>query len=163
MYIFKESGDIVQENETVSVKAGNVKINIDITSWSFCDGSSSCKQNEMGEYLDFDIVMKGKSGSATRADSESGNTYTLGDSGSTMLSRKIKVDGAADLVDMATDYPKLITQGSKQIFRFRFPKFTTSILYDPTIFLNPDGTNSAVKETISAFMLAAVGVLFYML
>ena len=35
--------------------------------------------------------------------------------------------------DMAAGYPKPIVQGAMQKFVFRFPKFTTSGIYDPII------------------------------
>ena len=41
---------------------------------------------------------------------------------------------------MPEGYPKLTIQGSKNIFTFRFPKFTTKAVYDPTVEIKPTTT-----------------------
>ena len=37
---------------------------------------------------------------------------------------------------MATGYPKYRRHGSKDIFKLRFPKFTSNVLYDPVMSVN---------------------------
>lgn len=69
--------------------SGTGKFNIEISSWTFCAGTA-CQQNEVGKYLDFDIVIKGKSGSAKK-DTSATKTYTLGQSGSVTLSSKVNI------------------------------------------------------------------------
>lgn len=152
LYVFKAAGNITQENETTQVQAGNVKFNVEIMGWTFCAGA--CQQSEVGEYLDFDIVIKGK-GTTKK---QSGETYDLG-SGKVMLSKKIKVDGSSDLADMAEGYPMFVTQGSKQVFRFRFPKFNSSVLYDPTVSLYGDNGSGSVKITMATILLAIISLL----
>lgn len=48
--------------------------------------------------------------------------------------------------DMPAGYPMLTTQGSKNIFTFRFKKFSESALYDPIVDLG-DSDNSGGSDT----------------
>lgn len=159
LYVFRAGGNITQNDESMIVEQGNVKFNVEIRGWTFCSDTQSCQQNEIGEYLDFDIVMKGKGGDAKKKDGPE-NKYDLG-SGTVLLSKKVKVDGT--IVNMEGDYPKAMTKGSMQVFRFRFPKFTSDILYDPIFSLGEDGTNGAVRVTFSSLLIAALCYLFHML
>jgi hypothetical protein len=66
---------------------------------------------------------------------------------------------------MEPSYPMFTQQGSKDIFRFRFPKFTSNVLYDPTIDLGVSGgdTSSAVQQAVSVFMFATMAFLYFLL
>lgn len=139
LYVFKAGGTISNGDEYTTVRAGNVKFNLEISGWGFC--TSACKPGDTeGTYLDIDIVIKGKNEKAIKGlSSEShGDTYDLGDS-TVILSKKVYVDGAPQPVSMAAGYPMIITQGSKEVFRCRFPKFTNKVVYDPTIDLGANG------------------------
>ena len=58
-------------------------------------------------------------------DAAAGNNITL------ELSDEVNADGK--WVRMPSGYPKVTYQGSKQLFAFRMPRFSTSALYDPVI------------------------------
>ena len=58
-------------------------------------------------------------------DAATGNNITL------ELSDEVLLDG--QWVAMPAGYPKIEMQGTKQLFKFRMPRFTASALYDPVI------------------------------
>lgn len=68
---------------------GDVKFNVEIRIWDFCD-KSRCTDEE-GEYLDFDIVMKGlKKIQKGNISPNEGEKYDFG-SGSVILSKLVSV------------------------------------------------------------------------
>ncbi|KAL4228464.1 hypothetical protein ACF0H5_011511 [Mactra antiquata] len=148
MYIFKEGGDINNANETITVKEGDLKFNVEISNWPFCVASSNCPKNAIGESLDFEIVMKGKS-KASKETSSGKEEYKLGNAVVT-LSKMIVVDGVA--VEM-TEEPMLVSRGSKDAFKFRFPKFSNKILYDPTLTLGDSGNSASRASCVSIFLM----------
>ncbi|KAL4228725.1 hypothetical protein ACF0H5_011768 [Mactra antiquata] len=150
MYIFKEAGDITNDNETISVKEGDLKFNIDISDWTFCDANLNCPKSAIGKHLDFDIVIKGKSKASKNTDSDN-EQYDFGN-GIVTLSNEIVVDGVA--VVMAENYPKYTRKGSKDVFTFRFPLFNKNIVYDPKIQLAGNGSSAARASFMSIFVLA---------
>ncbi|WAR06269.1 ASOMP-like protein [Mya arenaria] len=154
MYFFNEDGNITVGDETSSVKEGDVKFNTKVNGWTFCDGTNACQQSETGAFLDFDIVIKGKNDKGEKT-SESGKPDKLSvGNADVYLSNKITKDN--QIVDMADDFPQVFTQGSKQIIRFRFPKFTGSIFYDPQIHMGGAGSLVASMALIIVATVAAV-------
>merc|ERR1719502_841192 len=59
------------------------------------------------------------------------NTYDLGGGANLTLTDFVTLDGQEGR--MASGYPQMFNQGGSQIFRFRFPKFTSSAEYDPLL------------------------------
>lgn len=165
VYIFTNGGVISIDGENSTVTAGTVKFNIQIEGWQFCGNSGvTCKQgskDEIGDAIEFVITIKGK-GTQQRKTTDKrtdGEEFELGGGSSVLLSRKISVDGG-NYTDMATGYPKLETKGGKQSFVFRFPKFTSSVLYDPQIVLaTPDASGSNVVTSSLSILITCLMVL----
>ena len=122
-------------NESWAVAGGTIKFSIDISGWPFCSGESGnpCA-GSTGAYLQFGMEIKGSSDAALpggekrftlATNAAAGNNVTL------ELSDEVFLDGA--WVPMPAGYPKVETQGSKQLFIFRIPRFSSSALYDPVI------------------------------
>ena len=64
-------------------------------------------------------------------------------------------------VFMANGYPKVETKGSKKLYVFRIPKFTTKATYDPLLQMNNDSSNSiTLKHKIVSILLA---ILFFLI
>lgn len=75
----------------MSFFTGNVKFNVEVKNWKFCTGATGavvCKQGDLGEFLDFDVIIKGKAES--KKDTGMENKYDLG-SGSVILSKKVSM------------------------------------------------------------------------
>lgn len=49
-------------------------------------------------------------------------------------------------INMTEGYPMFEAQGSKDIFTFRFPRFTKEVLYDPTVELMSDSDGSTTDS-----------------
>ena len=61
-----------------------------------------------------------------------------------LVSSKVNVDGVWK--EMSSDYPKVETQGVKNLFIFRFPKFSSSVSYDPAIDMSSASSNQSVAN-----------------
>ncbi|XP_062566809.1 skeletal aspartic acid-rich protein 1-like [Saccostrea cucullata] len=155
-FLFTEAGNITIDGESTVIEKGSVKFNIQLEGWTFCDNSGNCKKgeaNEIGEYVDLTISIKGKStpsrktGNNKRTD---GEEYALGGDASVALSKKISKDGGSP-ENMPGNYPAFETQGSKQLFVFRFPKFTNNVMYDPIIYSGVADTSSKAAYISSGF------------
>lgn len=168
-YIFTESGNITVDGETTEVEKGTVKFNIILDGWKFCTGSNCMKggTEEFGAYVDLTISIKGKgtpsrkTGNNKRTD---GEEYDLGGEASVALSKKITKDNGAP-ENMPGNYPAFETQGSKQLFVFRFPKFDSRVVYDPTVYAgSADATSgtAAIYSGLSLFLLIFVAMFFNM-
>ncbi|XP_062566808.1 uncharacterized protein LOC134229105 [Saccostrea cucullata] len=159
VYIFTRAGEIDVDGETTKVASGSVKFNIRIDNWKFCGSNGvTCRAgntNEVGRAIDFTISIKGKSTGLKRMKNKrtDGEEYDLGGGAAVLLSRKIRIDGG-NYTNMAEGYPKLDARGSQQMFVFRFPNFTSSVLYDPQIVLSvSDGTDGSGVVTSSLSLL----------
>ncbi|XP_076088901.1 uncharacterized protein LOC143059307 [Mytilus galloprovincialis] len=151
--IFREDGEITLGNETTMVKKGNMKFSTTIKDWKFCgQGGTTCSSSEVGEFLDFGMTIKGKGTPKKKPSSDKGNAeeYDLGEDSSVVMSRKVKYN-TDDWTTMASGYPMVVTQGSKQIFYIRLNKFTGTAYYDPTVIYNTDGINGSPRNSVSLF------------
>ena len=54
---------------------------------------------------------------------------------------------------MPDSYPKFETEGTKQLFVFRFPKFNNKVVYDPTVYPGNADAVSGATPIYSAFSL----------
>jgi len=128
MYIMKESGTITTSaGETFDVKEDDVKFNIELIDWKFCNPCADGTSNK----IDVGVSIKGKKDQASEG---SGSEYNLGGRVNLILSSKI-VAGDNTIVNMPDGYPKTIDQGGKQLFVFRFPKVDgqSHYVYDPVV------------------------------
>ena len=57
---------------------------------------------------------------------------------------QIQVDEMEAFSSMPTGYPSHISIGSKDVFGLRFPQFTSSVVYDPTVRLHFGVTGTLV-------------------
>lgn len=122
--LYNQSGTVGTETETWNVASGDIKFNIELSDWTFCnpcgDGTAL--------YIDVGIEIKGK-------DSIPKGNKTIDLGGATLeLSNRVVIDGSE--INMPESYPQIETQGSKQLYVFRFPKFTNTVIYDPLLQLS---------------------------
>mmetsp|Transcript_19924 Transcript_19924/g.46358 ORF Transcript_19924/g.46358 Transcript_19924/m.46358 type:complete len:317 (+) Transcript_19924:118-1068(+) len=140
-YLMNEDGEIGQGNETFTVKCGDMKWNIELYEWTWC-GCTQGQTAQVGEFIELDVTVRG-AGNASKS-SQNDNLIELGSGASLLLSNEVIVDGAV------TTMPAVRTalQGSSTVITFKFPKFTTSALYDPVISLSG---GSGATATTTAF------------
>lgn len=165
VYLFKESGEMdIGKNESDGVKEGSLKWSIEINNWDFCGtNGSGCKKGgkeEVGDHLDFQIVVKSK-GKPKEGSRPTGppppkgkkarkrpRRFDMGDNAAMSLSEEVEVDG--QWTQMASGFPKFMVKGSKNIFTFRFPKFSSRVFYDPTLEMG-EGSDFSGSTAISPF------------
>lgn len=141
-HIFKEDGTIFPtDSESWDVGGGSVKFSVSVKSWPFCAGETgqstdqgwAC-QGATGEFLEFGMEIKGQESGATESGAMTFSLATNPETGEDItleLSDEIYVGG--EWLQMPEGYPKVITSNSKQIFVFRFPRFSGYALYDPVV------------------------------
>lgn len=135
--IMDEDSTVGTETETWKVSAGDIKFNIELFDWSFCDPCA----DGTATYVDVGVEIKG-----SKQENIANQTIDLG--GAIMeLSNRIVVDGVE--VNMPDGYPKTVTKGSKQLFMFRFPKFNVHALYDPVLQLSDTSSSSSIQYSIN--------------
>lgn len=127
--LLNEEGTVGTETETWNVSPGDVKWNIELSDWTFCNPCS----DGTAKYIDVGIEIKG-----TKSESKGNQTVDLGDA-TLELSNRVVVDGKEEF--MASGYPKVVTKGVKDLYIFRFPKFTTKATYDPLLQLSTVANN----------------------
>jgi len=143
-------------SETLTLKKGDVKFNIEIENWVWCTTLTGC--NGVGAFIDVVVQVKG---TGTTADwSTDGTVGDLG--GSTLtLSSTVTVDGAT--VAMPAGYPLIGGNGNnKNTLTIRFPKFTTSAVYDPVLSL-PSSLGAGYIVLIVAGSVIGVAGLYFAL
>jgi len=126
-FVMNSAGSVGPDGEPWPVVAGDMKFNVALSGWSFCD-AASCKDG-IGDSVELDIKMKGKNPMALKTPGSSKNKFDLGGGVKLQLTNKILVDGKQ--MTMQEGYPKYDAQ--KQVFTFRFPKFAYTALYDPLL------------------------------
>jgi hypothetical protein len=124
-YLFQTGGLIGPEGEEWTVRAGDMKFNIAFPTWPFC-GVADCGGDE-GTHIEVGIKIKGSKQEIDPAQ----DTFDLGGGISLGLTNKVMLDDVQGM--MPEGYPMLTMQGQSQIFKFRFPAFTTSAEYDPVL------------------------------
>ena len=141
VFISKSNGTIKNGNETYEIVEGDVKWNIEVPVWNFLAET---------EFLELNIIIK------TLNDDEkvtqNGDKFTIG----TMdlsTSNNVLIDNV--LQPMPNGFPKLSIQGNKQIFTFKFPKFATSMIYDP-IFSNATPSENTTTEGLSLLAIILI-------
>ncbi|CAE7885358.1 unnamed protein product, partial [Symbiodinium microadriaticum] len=85
----------------------------------------------VGDAIELDITVQSMGGGSATKKKGSNKTVSLGGSAELQLSTQVQTD--CTWVEMAPDYPMVTTQGSSTTITFRFPRFSSSSLYDPVI------------------------------
>lgn len=75
IYIFKENGSITVDGKHFEVKAGQMKFDVMVQNWTFCNTCTNNGQAVTGEYLDVDIYVKARQ---TPKKTNKDGTYELG-------------------------------------------------------------------------------------
>lgn len=120
------------------ISAGNLKFNINFPKWDFCNPCTDRKgKEEIGEYLQFEIEIKGRSQNASKIGGGKGGKggkggFDLGAGAEVLLTSKYEA-GAQEQFVMPEGFPAYKTKGNKQIFAFRFAKFVAPLIYDPVL------------------------------
>lgn len=134
VYIVKEDGEFVLGNDTIEVKKGEVKFSIELSNWSWC-GCSKGQVTEVGAFVDVELTVQlhgsQKVTEDTDDDDKGSKKFTFGEGQNMITPKTISIDGS--YVTFPTGYPKFALKGNKNSFTFRFEKFTSKALYDPTI------------------------------
>jgi len=154
-YIMTSGGIVGPEGEPWSVSAGDIKFNIELSDWTFCD-AEICKDG-VGNGVELDVKIKGKNTFAVRVTGEK-QQFELGGGSKLQLTNKIMVDGKQ--VEMPAGYPKVRLVGTSQVFTFRFPKFTTSALYDPLLTRPEEGVIASHARGLSGSICSFAFVAF---
>lgn len=143
-FVMKAGGQVGPPNETWAVRMGDLKWSIELSQWTWC-GCSKGNANEVGQFVDFDVSVKGLSTPTSKGGSN--KTLALGGGLTLELSNQVLVDG--NWTAMPAGYPMMTTNGASITFTFRFPKFNTSALYDPVITGVQDQTISITNNAIA--------------
>jgi len=157
-YIFMQAGRLTIGRDTLNVKQGTVKFNVELSSWSWCgDAGVVCRAADgTGASVELDIEMKGNGGANPQRSStpytssySSGSysssgasssvlTYNLGGGQVLKMLATFSMDDGSTWTTMPSGYPQL--DGSK--FTLKFPRWTTNaVLYDPVVGYAIDGTS----------------------
>lgn len=142
-FIITSAGVVGPKGESWQAKVGDVKFNIELSRWEFC-GCQKDQTNEVGEYLDIDIKIKGKNQFPLAAAGGKGS-YMLGGGVNLQMTSKVMIDGVQK--EMPAGYPKV----KGQVFTLRIPKFTTSALYDPLLSTGSSETLGLVADHAIGF------------
>mmetsp|Transcript_171034 Transcript_171034/g.415702 ORF Transcript_171034/g.415702 Transcript_171034/m.415702 type:complete len:303 (+) Transcript_171034:59-967(+) len=126
-YVMCEDGVVGTGNETWGVRAGDVKWNIELYSWTWC-GCQQGQNQQVGDMVEVDITVKGL---VDAQQGSSGRSVDLGGGLTLELSDQVTVDG--EPASMPDGFPQVSFQGSRTILTFRFPKFRDRLVYDPVV------------------------------
>jgi len=130
-YVMAQAGTVGMSNESWDVNIGDLKWNIRLWDWTWCDGGN-CQQGqteEVGAFVELDITVQNLGGgSASRG---SGKSVSLGSNATLELSTQVLKDCAWE--QLPAEFPSISTQGSSTTITFRFPRFENSSLYDPVV------------------------------
>ena len=159
------------ESETLTLTKGDCKFNIELKDWDWCNGSCN-GGTKTGEFIDVTVEIKGTSSETTWNDDESGGSddaikdgdNVKGNMGGSIitLSNTVTLDGKIE--SMPSGYPMIGGNGkNKNTITFRFPKFTSSAVYDPIISKNNTGLSGGAIAGIVIGALAGAVIIIALL
>jgi hypothetical protein len=137
VFAIESEGTVGVEDWTVG--AGDIKWNVELSGWNF---------SQTAAFIDFEIAIDGSATSYTELQE---NTYDVGGGQILLLTSVVEVDGTAK--NMPEGFPRLVERDGQQVFVCRFPRFHTSLVYDPLISttetqqLEPADDNSTANES----------------
>ncbi len=133
-YIMLSDGNVTTPgtDEAWVVSVGDVKFNVELSDWNFCDDESPCgASNDTSAFVDLAFAIQGGSESPEQSESNS-LLFSLGGNVPLLLSSQVEVDGKIE--DMPEGFPRVESKDSQgTVFFFRFPRFEEAIKYDPII------------------------------
>lgn len=145
---------LVQENATIdtgaeqwSVSRGDMKFNIELRDWTFCNPCS----DGTADFVELEIEIKSSKEAAAE---EEAKTVDIGGA-LLQMAKEVEVDGTK--TPLPAGYPKIIVKGSKKVFVFRFPKFNTLLSYDPLLQLG-EATSAASVSSFANICFALVAL-----
>jgi hypothetical protein len=148
VFMFKENGTIAAGGETFAVTNSTMKFNVKLSDWVWCSGNGDCKGTDgVGQSVELDISVTSKEEAKKTAGA--GQVYSLGGGAQMRFSSKIQIDGASTWTEMTTA-PALTGSGTTSKFTLKFPKFTTSVLYDPDITYGSTSTSTGGATVAAA-------------
>ena len=137
VFIFLNGGAAITEaGESWSVKNGDVKFNLRMSDWSFCDAiANPCGGGGVSpvssEFVDVAIRIEGRDEVPDPSDT-SALLFNLGGNVPLTLSDKVLLGDS--LESMPEGFPRAeSTEGEGTVFVLRFPKFDNVAEYDPII------------------------------
>eukprot|EP00980_Cylindrotheca_fusiformis_P006586 scaffold1389_cov122-Cylindrotheca_fusiformis.AAC.4 len=110
----------------------DIKFNINIDNWSFCDPDSNpCGDGtETSQFIDVAAEILG-SENVPEADGSDPMVYNLGGGVPLVLSNQVEVDGQT--ATMPPGFPRVESSDQGTVFVFRFPRFQSTLEYDPIV------------------------------
>jgi hypothetical protein len=110
----------------------DVKFNVNMFNWTFCDAVSNPCGNgtETSQYIDVAAEILG-SESIPEEDETGSMVFNLGGGIPLLLSNQIKVDGEIDAMPLG--FPRVENSDQGTVFIFRFPRFESTVEYDPIV------------------------------
>jgi hypothetical protein len=141
IYLFLESGNITNYDETYQVHAGSFKFSYLFSAWPFCTvggtGVYECTQGQTeqeGAFLDFTISMKG-------------NDAADADNATSLVNPNVYyAEGDGGWLTMPATYPLEEVQGSSTSITYRFARFNGSLDYDPILTWGVDITDDVLSD-----------------
>jgi len=131
-FIATSNGTVGTDAEEWSIQPNDVKFNIVLSDWEFCDPCrTSPKHSASAEFIDVAVEIKGADIAAPKQKKAGGMSFDLGGGVPLELSNRVNSDGSWEV--MPGGYPKIEEKSGKTLFVFRFPKFRQSATYDPVI------------------------------
>jgi hypothetical protein len=149
VFLFKENGTIAVGDDKFAVTNNTMKFNVKLSDWVWCGDGGVCQGTDgVGASVELHISITSRE-QAKKTDS-AGLVYALGGGAQMRLSDKIQVDGGS-WTQMAGGGPTLSEAGATTSkFTLKFPKFSTSALYDPDITYGASTTSTATITGTSA-------------
>jgi hypothetical protein len=110
----------------------DIKFNVNMFNWTFCDAVSNPCGNgtETSKYIDVAAEILG-SESIPEEDETDSMVFNLGGGIPLLLSNQIQVDGETDAMPLG--FPRVENSDQGTVFIFRFPRFQSTVEYDPIV------------------------------
>jgi hypothetical protein len=146
--VIKRAGQIIQQNEVSSVHPGQLKFTVSLPApgWAWC--GEACRGGA-GLWLDLDIHIKlpplGQAPRGARPESSqlpnAPKRFHLAAGAVVEFSTKTLLDG--DWTSLAPGYPILGEKEGDHVVTLRIPRFSSSMLYDPTVDIDEEEVEGA--------------------
>jgi len=130
------------KSEILKLTKGDCKFNVILSGWDWCTGACSGGDGT-GAFIDVTIEVKGTgsdtdwsedAAAADASDTTGGDGTKKGNIGGSIITLSNTVNVDSKVMAMPIGYPFTGGNGSnKNTITLRFPKFTTSAVYDPVI------------------------------